>query len=167
MLNIAMSGGATRKQKRLEATIMDMNQAMALPPSCATMPVFPCPAMAVIMSAIKSGITVMRMAFTHSVPMGSIIDGNFDAELASRSEKPIPPSRPSASPRSMRAEELMAVSLGSFGLCRNHAKYCVLSTCNQQHSIRLDAKQFPAKRYDCSGSGTLIPSIAKISYSLE
>jgi hypothetical protein len=67
--------------------------------------------MAVIMSAIKSGITVMRIAFTHSAPMGSTIDGNFDAELASRSEKPMPPIRPSASPRSMRAEELMAVSL--------------------------------------------------------
>jgi len=67
--------------------------------------------MAVIMSAIKSGITVMRMAFTHSAPMGSITDGNFDAELASKSEKPIPLIRPSVSPRSIRAEELIAISL--------------------------------------------------------
>ena len=41
MLNIAMSGGATRNTKRLEATIMDMNKAIVLPPSCATTLVLP------------------------------------------------------------------------------------------------------------------------------
>jgi hypothetical protein len=33
--------------------------------------------------------------------------------LVSRSEKPMPPVKPSARPKSMRAEGLMAVSLGS------------------------------------------------------
>jgi hypothetical protein len=91
------------------------------------------------MSAIKSGITVMRMAFTHSVPMGSIIDGIFDAELASRSEKPMPPIRPSASPRSMRAEELMAVSLASSGLCMSlhGTPFCAPAINNIAFDLRL------------------------------
>ena len=115
MFSIAIRGGATKNVNRLETTIMVTNSAIALPPSWAIVPVVSCPAMAVIISAINSGTTVMRIPFTHSVPIGSIIDGRSESAEISRSEKLTPPIRPIPSPIRMRVEALINSSTLSWG----------------------------------------------------
>lgn len=75
----------------------------------------------------------------------------------------MPPISPSASPRSMRVEALMAVSLLSSGFRLSLVLYCVLSNI----AFALGLSNLPARRHDCSASGSLIPSITNRGYSLE
>ena len=98
-----MSGGAASATNTHTLVIIATNRPIVFPPSVATTPLFRSLAIAMMSNEVTSGTTVIRIAFTQSVPIGSTTAGRVVRNPPPNADMKIPLISPRTRPTSILA----------------------------------------------------------------